>query len=66
MMTFFLLVGVATEDRLTGILMIVQGMAFLIGAAVYWLTYRIEQSELTTREMLLRLELRIAELCEGQ
>jgi hypothetical protein len=65
-MVFFLLVGMQAEDRMLGLMMIANGLAFLIGAAVYWLTYRIEQSELNTREKLLQLELRISELCERQ
>ena len=66
MMVFFLLVGMTAKDRLLGLMMIANGLAFLIGAAVYWLTYRIEQSEFNTREMLLQLELRLAELGERQ
>jgi hypothetical protein len=64
MMVFFLFVGMSAEDRQLGLLMIVQGLAFLIGAGVNWVTHRIEQSELAMREKLLQLELRIAELCE--
>lgn len=64
MMVFFLMVGMSIEDRLLGITMIGNGLAFLIGAGVYWLNFRIEQAELTTREKLLQLELRIAELAE--
>jgi hypothetical protein len=65
-MVFFLMVGMSAEDRLLGLMMIANGLAFLIGAAVYWLTYRIEQAELNTREKLLHLELRLAELGEKQ
>ena len=64
MMVFFLMVGMSAKDRLLGLMMIANGLAFLIGAAVYWLTYRIEQAELNTREKLLQLELRLAELSE--
>jgi len=64
MMVFFLMVGMSAEDRLLGLMMIANGLAFLIGAAVYWLTYRIDQAELNTREKLLQLELRLAELRE--
>jgi hypothetical protein len=66
MMVFFLIAGMSAKDRLLGLMMIANGLAFLILAAVYWLTYRIEQSELNTREKLLQLELRLAELCEKQ
>lgn len=62
MMVFFLLVGMSLDDRQTGTMMILCGLAFLVGAAVYWINYRIEQVELTTREHLLRVELRLSEL----
>ena len=62
MMVFFLMVGMSMEDRLLGLMMIANGLAFLIGAAVYWLTSRIEQLELATRQKLLQLELRLAEM----
>jgi hypothetical protein len=66
MMVFFLLIGMTANDRLQGLMMIANGLAFLIGAAVYWLSYRIEQAEFNTREKLLQVELRLAELCEKQ
>ena len=65
MMVFYLMVGMTVEDRLLGLMMIGNGLAFLIGAGVYWLTHRIEQSELNTRERLLQLELRMAEWAEN-
>jgi hypothetical protein len=64
MMVLFLMVGMTIEDRLLGLMMIANGLAFLIGAAVYWLSHRIEQVELNTRERLLQLELRMAEWTE--
>lgn len=64
MMIFFLAAGMSNQDRLLGIMMMANGLAFLIGAAVYWLTYRIEQAELNTRERLLRLELHLVEMSE--
>jgi hypothetical protein len=64
MMVFFLIVGMSAKDRLLGLMMIANGIAFLIGAAVYWLSYRIEQAELNTRQKLLQVELRLAELSE--
>ncbi len=63
-MVFFLMAGMSAEDRLLGLMLIANGLAFLIGAGVYWITYRIEQAELNTREKLLQLELRLAELQE--
>jgi hypothetical protein len=64
MMVFFLMVGMSIEDRLKGLLMIANGLAFLVGAGVYFLAFRIEQAELSVREKLLELELRLAELSE--
>lgn len=66
MMVFFLIVGMAAEDRLMGLLMTCQGLAFLIGAGVYWVSHRIEQSELLLREKLLQLELRLADVLDNQ
>jgi hypothetical protein len=64
MMVFFLMVGMSVHDRMLGLMMIANGLAFLIGAGVFWLTHRIESAALGTREKLLELELRIAELSE--
>ena len=64
MMVFFLMAGMSAKDRMLGLMMIANGLAFLIGAGVYWITYRIEEAELNTREKLLQLELRLAELSE--
>lgn len=64
MVVFFLFAGMASADRLLGVLMILQSLAFLIGAAVYWLSYRIEAAELSVKEHLLRTELQITQLLE--
>jgi hypothetical protein len=64
MMVFFLMAGMTAKDRMLGLMMIANGLAFLIGAGVYWITYRIEEAELNTREKLLQLELWLAELSE--
>jgi len=64
MVVFFLIVAMSMEDRLLGIMLIGQGLAFLIGAAVILVTQRIEQSELGTREKLLQIELLVTELLE--
>lgn len=66
MMVFFLMLGMSMEDRLLGLMMMTNGLAFLIGAAVYWLSHRIEQAELSTREKLLELELVLAKLGKGK
>ena len=64
MMTFFLMLGMSIEDRLKGVMMIAYGLTFLVCAGVYMITYRIQRAELATREKLLELELRLAELGE--
>jgi hypothetical protein len=64
MVVFFLMAGMSLHDRLLGLMMIANGLVFLVGAGVYWLTYRIGQAELETRERLLQLELRLAELAD--
>jgi hypothetical protein len=64
MMTFFLFAGMNAENRQQGIMMIVGGLPFLIGAGVYWLNFRIEQAELSTQEKFLQLELRLAMISE--
>jgi hypothetical protein len=66
MMMFFLMAGTSAKDRLLGVMMIVYGLTFFIGAAVHFITFRIEQAELSTRERLLELELRLAQLLEKQ
>ena len=66
MVTFFLVLGMSTPDRQKGILMILQALAFLIGAAVYWLNYRIEAAECHMREQILRMEMHLTELLEKQ
>jgi hypothetical protein len=51
-------------DNIRGVGMTVMGVVFLIGAAVVLLRTVIERSELHTREKLLELELRLAEISE--
>lgn len=64
MVMFFMFVGMSAPDRLLGVLMILQSLPYLIGAAVFFLAYRIEAAELTVKEHLLRMELQITELLE--
>jgi hypothetical protein len=64
MVVFFLMAGMSSEDRLLGVLLIVQSLAFLIGAGVTFLAYRIEAAELAVKEQLVRTELQITELLE--
>jgi MFS family permease len=66
MCIFFQVLAMSAKDKLVGLLMVANGLMFLIGAAVYFLSFRIEQSELSTRERLLQLELRLAEMAEAR
>lgn len=66
MVIFMVIVGAATPDRAKGVIMILQSFVFLIGAAVYWLTQRIEHAELNVTERLLRLELQLAEMAQSR
>jgi hypothetical protein len=62
MAVFFQVLGMTVPDRMLGLAMMANGLVFLIGAAVYWLSFLIGQSQLNTREKLLQLELRLAEM----
>ena len=53
-------------DSIVGVQMILIGLVFLVMAAVFMIFARIEQSELRTREKLLEIELRLAELSEAK
>jgi hypothetical protein len=64
MVIFMVIVGMTAKDPMKGVLMILQSFVFLIGAAVYWLTHRIEDAELNVTERLLRMELQMAEMRE--
>lgn len=59
MVIFFVIIGMTSTDPTKGLLMIAQSLVFLISAGVYWLNFRIEESELNVKERLLRLELQI-------
>jgi hypothetical protein len=62
MVIFMVIAGMTAKDPMKGVLMILQSFVFLIGAAVYWLTHRIEDAELNVTERLLRMELQMAEM----
>ena len=64
MVIFFMMIASSTENKLNGLLMVVNGLVFLISAAVCWISFRVERAELSTREQILRLEMRLAELTE--
>jgi hypothetical protein len=62
MLTIFM---VSAPNNLMGLRMIVSGLAFLLMGAVFLIRHVIEASELETREKLLELEYRLAELTEA-
>ena len=55
---------VSAPDNIVGLRMILSGLVFLVGGAVFLLRYVIELSELKTREKLLEIEYRLAELAD--
>ena len=55
---------VMAPDSIAGLRMILCGLVFLVGAAVFLLASRTEQAELRTKEKLLEIECRVAELAE--
>ena len=52
-------------DPVTGVRALVIGLIFLVMAAVFMISNRIDQVGLKTREKLLEIEYRLAELAEG-
>ncbi len=65
LVTLVLLLSSGMENRVAAIQMVVHVMIFFIMAVTFLLKNIIEQSALTTREKLLELEYRIAELSNG-
>ena len=59
---FVTLLLVYAPDSISGVRMIVSSLFFVIGAAVCLLASRTEQAELRTKEKLLEIEYRLAEL----
>ena len=59
-----MLVGGKLADPIKGVQMVVNGLVFLMMAAVFMIFSRINQAELNTREKLLEIELRLAEIAE--
>jgi uncharacterized membrane protein len=55
---------VSAPDTIIGLRMIVAGLVFLVMGLAFLLRHVIEQSELKTREKLLEIEYRLAELVE--
>jgi len=55
---------VVAPDTIVGVRMILCGLVFLVFAVVGLLQHVIKQSEFTTREKLLQIEYRLAQLAE--
>jgi len=64
MSTLAIVLGPQLPDRVTGVMMIAIALVFLVPAALFMILWRIERSELKTREKLLEIEYRLAELAE--
>jgi len=64
MVTIFMLATGRTPDAVRSVYTVAYGLVFLVMAAVFLIVQRIEQAELKTREKLLELELRLAEIAE--
>lgn len=59
-----ILFGIAAPDTVAGLRMILFGLVFLLIGAVVLIRHAIEQSELKSREKLLEIEYRLAEMME--
>ena len=57
--------GAMLEDRGKGAIIILYALFFLISAAVYFLSQRIDAAQLNLTERLLRMELQLTELVQG-
>lgn len=64
MITLFMLLQSQIPDKLTGLTMVVNGLVFLLLAAVFMINNVVEQNHLKTREQLLRLEHHLADLSD--
>jgi hypothetical protein len=58
--------GAMLEDRGKGAIIILYALFFLISAAVYFLSQRIEAAQLNVTERLLRMELQLTEVMQGK
>lgn len=55
---------VCAPENVVGTRMVLSGLVFLVMAAAFLIRHVIEQSELKTREKLLEIEYRLAELAD--
>jgi len=65
MAIMFMVMSLLVPDRIVGLWMIIFALVFLVVGAVFLIRHVIEQSELRTREKLLEIEYRLAELAEA-
>lgn len=65
LMTLLLLLGTRQPDSTRSVFVVVSGLVFLVMAAVFMIFNRIDQAELKTREKLLEIEYRVAEIAEA-
>jgi hypothetical protein len=56
---------VSAPDSTVGLRMVLSGLVFLVMGAVFLIRHVLEQSELKTREKLLEIECRLADLTDG-
>ena len=64
MVVFFMVISGLHPDSTRGVMMVVTGIVFLIGAGLILIRTVIEQSELRTREKLLEIEYRLEQLTD--
>lgn len=64
MVVIYMFLAPKAADPTKGIHMLIIGLIFLVQAAAFMISNRIDQAQLKTQEKLLELELRIAELAE--
>jgi hypothetical protein len=64
MVIMFMVMSLLAPDRFAGLWMMIFGLVVLVVGAVFLIRHVIEQSELKTREKLLEIEYRLAELAE--
>jgi len=62
--TIFIVMFPLVPDRIVGLWLSIFGLVVLVSGAVFLIRHVIEQSELKTREKLLEIEYRLAELVE--
>jgi low affinity Fe/Cu permease len=65
MITLFMLVAGRIPDPARGMSLVLNGLVFLIFGVVFLLQNTINQAQLNTREKLLEVEMRLAELREA-